>query len=176
MEGDQVSLYGFLFKFIWLKGRTLFSLTDEYLLRGLVSIILVSGMAIWGPTAAAAAAAAIAPPCLELGLPNAAAGVCGRFREGFGGGVVGGPEVAAAAAASGQATSIMAAAAAAAAAEVSEVAVEGAGRDAGPVEVAAEAEVAEADGAPPEGMPQAPWCPATGIAKGLGSDTCATEV
>ena len=156
-----------------MQARTL-SLTDEYLLRGLVSIILVSGMAIWGPTskAAAAAAAAAAPmPCLELGRPNAAAGVCGRFREGFGGGVVGsGP---AAAAANGQATSIMAAAAASMA-EVCEVAVEGApGRErADPAAAAAAedadvAEVAEAEGIRP---PPPPWCPATGM---LGSDTCA---
>ena len=62
-------------------------LTDEYLLLGLVCImILVSGMAICGPTAPAAAAAA---PCLELGRPRAAAGVCGRFLQGFGGGAVG---------------------------------------------------------------------------------------
>ena len=151
-----------------MQARTL-SLTDEYLLRGLVSIILVSGMAIWGPTEAAAATAA--PPCLELGRPNAAAGVCGRFREGFGGGVVGsGP---AAAAANGQATSIMAAAAASMA-EVCEVAVEGApGRErADPAAAAAAedadvAEVAEAEGIRP---PPPPWCPATGM---LGSDTCA---
>ena len=157
-----------------------FSLTDEYLLRGLVSIILDSGMAIWGPPAPPAAAAEAPPPCLELGRPSAAAGVCGRFRETtagcLGGGVVGGlPEVAAAA--SDQAASIMAAA------EASEVAVEGAAaaREAALLGSAAieVAEVAVAEGAAAaEGMPPPPWCPATGMAKAqdLGSDTCAPRL
>ena len=149
------------------------SLTEEYLLRGLVSIILDSaGMAICGPPEAATAPAATAPPppCLELGRPSAAAGVCGRFREAtgcLGGGVVGGlpAAVVAAAAASDQAASIMAAAEAEAL--LSEVEVEVT------VEVAlAEAEVAEAEGG-------GPLCPATGMAKkALGlrrSDTCALK-
>ena len=151
------------------------SLTEEYLLRGLVSIILDSapGMATCGPTEApteATEAKEAPPPCLELGRPSAAAGVCGRFREAtgcLGGGVVGGlpAAVVAAAAASDQAASIMAAAEAAAL--LSEVEVEVT------VEVAlAEAEVAEAEGG-------GPLCPATGMAKkALGlrrSDTCALK-